>query len=321
MRTKTLLLAASMLTVLAGASAQAADFRGPYVSLGVGGGVTANESGGGGMGSLAAGYAFGNGFRAEVQGEHAEAPSDRARGGELGRNGVFANGYYDFDLGQRTAVRPYLGAGVGYQWLKRSGGDLPMHYDGAIAVQGMAGASYPISAAPGLAVFSEYRVTAIPSDLRLRDERVDSPVTHSGLIGLRYTFGGRAPVAQQVAVQQGAPTSNHVNPSRTFLVFFNFDRADLSDRARSIVAEAAQSGRALGATRIEVSGHADRSGDARYNENLSRRRAEAVTAQLVREGVRREDISVSAYGESRPLVATADGVREPQNRRVEIVLR
>ena len=47
----------------------------------------------------------------------------------------------------------------------------------------------------------------------------------------------------------------------------------------------------------------------------------AVAADLVARGVSRSAITVQAYGESRPLVATADGVREPQNRRVEIILR
>jgi outer membrane protein OmpA-like peptidoglycan-associated protein len=46
-----------------------------------------------------------------------------------------------------------------------------------------------------------------------------------------------------------------------------------------------------------------------------------VAAELVRRGVQRNIITVQAFGESRPLVPTADGVREPQNRRVEIVLR
>ncbi|GAV36929.1 outer membrane protein precursor [Roseomonas sp. TAS13] len=54
---------------------------------------------------------------------------------------------------------------------------------------------------------------------------------------------------------------------------------------------------------------------------LSRRRADAVAAELVRQGIQRSEITVEAFGESRPLVPTADGVREPQNRRVEIVLR
>ena len=73
-------------------------------------------------------------------------------------------------------------------------------------------------------------------------------------------------------------------------------------------------------TRIEVAGHADRSGSPQYNQRLSQRRADNVAAELVRQGVSRGDIAVSAYGETRPLVPTADGVREPQNRRVEIVM-
>ena len=74
-------------------------------------------------------------------------------------------------------------------------------------------------------------------------------------------------------------------------------------------------------TRIELAGHADRSGTVRYNQALSLRRAEAVAAELIRLGVPRPRITVQGFGESRALVPTADGVREPQNRRVEIVLR
>jgi outer membrane protein OmpA-like peptidoglycan-associated protein len=76
-------------------------------------------------------------------------------------------------------------------------------------------------------------------------------------------------------------------------VFFDWDRADLTDRARQIIADAAANARNTRSTRIEVSGH----------------------------GVSRNEIGVQAFGESRPLVPTADNVREPQNRRVEIVLR
>ena len=70
-----------------------------------------------------------------------------------------------------------------------------------------------------------------------------------------------------------------------------------------------------------MAGHADRSGSPAYNQGLSQRRAQNVAAELVRLGVQREAISVQAFGESRPLVATADGVREMQNRRVEIAFR
>ncbi|SHJ50377.1 OmpA family protein, partial [Roseomonas rosea] len=110
-------------------------------------------------------------------------------------------------------------------------------------------------------------------------------------------------------------------PARTYLVFFDFDRADLTDRARQIIADAAQAVTSTGTTRIEVAGHADRSGTPQYNQRLSMRRAEAVAAELSRRGIARNQMSIQAFGESRPLVPTADGVREPQNRRVEIVLR
>jgi outer membrane protein OmpA-like peptidoglycan-associated protein len=109
--------------------------------------------------------------------------------------------------------------------------------------------------------------------------------------------------------------------ARTYLVFFDWDRADLTDRARQIVAEAAQATTRVQVTRIEVSGHTDTTGTARYNQALSVRRADNVAAELVRLGVPREAITTQGYGFSRPLVSTGPNVREPQNRRVEIVLR
>ena len=118
-----------------------------------------------------------------------------------------------------------------------------------------------------------------------------------------------------------APAAAAPAPARTYLVFFDWDRADITDRARQIIAEAATNSTRVQTTRIEVAGHADRSGTPQYNQRLSQRRADTVAAELVRNGVQRSQIGVQAFGESRPLVATADGVREPQNRRVEIVLR
>jgi outer membrane protein OmpA-like peptidoglycan-associated protein len=58
-----------------------------------------------------------------------------------------------------------------------------------------------------------------------------------------------------------------------------------------------------------------------YNQKLSVRRAQTVRTELVRDGVAESEISIHGYGESNPLVPTARGVREPQNRRVEIILR
>jgi outer membrane protein OmpA-like peptidoglycan-associated protein len=104
-------------------------------------------------------------------------------------------------------------------------------------------------------------------------------------------------------------------------VFFDWDRADLSERARQIVAEAAAASTKVPTTRIDVNGYTDLSGSPAYNQRLSVRRAESVEAELVRDGVPKDEIVIRGYGESDPLVPTAPGVREPQNRRVEIILQ
>ena len=103
-------------------------------------------------------------------------------------------------------------------------------------------------------------------------------------------------------------------------MFFDWDRADLTERARAIVATAAQASTQAQTTRIAVNGYTDLSGTKAYNQRLSIRRAQSVQAELVRDGVAKTEISIHGYGESNPLVPTAPGVREPQNRRVEIIL-
>ena len=87
------------------------------------------------------------------------------------------------------------------------------------------------------------------------------------------------------------------------------------------MAEAAQASTHVRTTQIEVNGYTDLSGTAAYNQRLSVRRAQSVETELVRDGVNRSEISIHGYGESNPLVQTAKGVREPQNRRVEIILK
>ena len=103
-----------------------------------------------------------------------------------------------------------------------------------------------------------------------------------------------------------------------FLVFFDWDRATISADAQAILNDAASAARMIGAGRIAVTAHADRSGSDDYNMGLSRRRADAVKSALQRLGVGGLQVEVFARGESDPLVRTADGVREPQNRRASI---
>jgi outer membrane protein OmpA-like peptidoglycan-associated protein len=104
-------------------------------------------------------------------------------------------------------------------------------------------------------------------------------------------------------------------------VFFDWDRYNLTERARQIVAEAAQNSTRVQYTRIQVNGFTDTSGTAQYNQRLSVRRAETVAAELVKDGVPRNAISIQGFGETHLLVQTGPNVREPQNRRVEIIIQ
>jgi outer membrane protein OmpA-like peptidoglycan-associated protein len=124
--------------------------------------------------------------------------------------------------------------------------------------------------------------------------------------------------AQMRPAAAGAPAM----PPReqNFLVFFEFDRAQLTPEAAQVVQRALSTYRAGGAPRIVVTGHADRAGSPGYNESLSEKRAAEVRAALVKAGVPANQIVVRARGENAPLVPTPDGVAEPQNRRVEIGL-
>ena len=107
-------------------------------------------------------------------------------------------------------------------------------------------------------------------------------------------------------------------PPSSWMVFFDWDRSDITNQARGTIQQAANHHKQHGGPAINLVGHADKSGPNNYNMALSLRRANAVKDTLVREGVAPQAISLTGRGEEQPLVQTADGVREPQNRRVEI---
>jgi len=95
-------------------------------------------------------------------------------------------------------------------------------------------------------------------------------------------------------------------------------RVLLVAQQRRIIAEAADVAKSGGAVHLRVTGHTDTVGSARYNLKLSQRRAVAVKRQLMADGVPGTEIATLGVGKTDLLVPTPDGVREPQNRRVEI---
>jgi hypothetical protein len=104
----------------------------------------------------------------------------------------------------------------------------------------------------------------------------------------------------------------------SYMVFFEWDRADLSQQALATIQQAADAYKRGGNPRITAIGHTDTSGPDGYNMALSLRRANAVKNALVQDGVPATQVEVIGRGEHELLVPTPDGVREPQNRRVEI---
>jgi OmpA-OmpF porin, OOP family len=195
------------------------------------------------------------------------------------------------------------------------------------------GAAILIDQVPGLSLTAEYRILAL-TGTRTYNAGLTATVpgvgsfTQAGtfqwghqynntfLFGVRYAFGVTPPPpAPPIAAPAPA-----VQPARSYLVFFDWDKATLTDRARQIIREAADNSSHVQYTRIEVNGYTDTSGSPQYNQRLSVRRAEAVAGELVRDGVPRQAITIQGFGETHLLVPTAQGVREPQNRRVEIII-
>jgi iron complex outermembrane receptor protein len=136
----------------------------------------------------------------------------------------------------------------------------------------------------------------------------------------KWKFGGEiaAPAATAPYTPPPAATVAPAVP-HSYLVFFDFNKSDLTPQAVSIVNQAAANAGPAKVTQLTVTGHTDTVGSDAYNMRLSRRRAESVAAQLEKDGIASSEIEIVAKGKRDLLVPTADGVKEPQNRRVQIV--
>ncbi|HWA80575.1 MAG TPA: OmpA family protein [Acetobacteraceae bacterium] len=352
MKLRTALLAATVMA--APVIAQAQPVTGLYIGGGLGynnltqqkieGDVTANTKsthvgfGPGFVGVGSVGWGFGNGLRAEIEGDYRNNHINSSTNGQVSGTdqtyGAMFNVLYDFQLG--LPVVPYIGAGVGYQWENLQNvaisapGVTPRvginSTEGSFAYQGIAGVALPIPPIPGLDLTAEYRfmgmtaarkydITFGSASSATSKVKVLQGYNNSFLVGFRYNFGVAPPPPPPAPVAAPAPA-----PARTYLVFFDWDRYDLTDRAKEIIAEAAQNSTKVQYTRIQVNGYTDTSGTPQYNMGLSIRRAESVKAQLITDGVPANVISIMGYGETHLLVPTGPGVREPQNRRVEIII-
>ena len=114
------------------------------------------------------------------------------------------------------------------------------------------------------------------------------------------------------------PAAVIIPAQREYMVFFDFDKSNLTQEAREVVNAAVKTAKDRGAVRIVVTGHTDTVGSLRYNQALSERRASSVKSEMVRQGMDGAMIATVGKSFTDPLVQTGPGVREPQNRRAVI---
>jgi OmpA-OmpF porin, OOP family len=258
--------------------------------------------------------------------------------------GLF-NGYIDINglWNVFGPFQPYIGAGVGlaHTDLGRTGFSGSI---GATSVTGSgisgnttthfawgagAGVGYPIT--PNLTLDLGYKyldlgemqtggqLSSGATTINIAPAKADFHV-HTLMIGLRWTFGGPEAPPPPAPVPAAAPAAAPPPPpsKQEFIVFFEFDKSNLTADGQKVVDAAAAAYRRGGSAKISVAGYTDAAGTAPYNMALSQRRARTVGAALVRNGVPQDQIDMSYFGKTHQRVPTPDGVREPQNRRVEI---
>jgi OOP family OmpA-OmpF porin len=352
MMNKRLCVLGAVLLCSVSSAAMAQQLTGPYVGAGVGGSfpLPAQSTGPspqnsssvtydpGISGFVTGGYEFGNGFRAELQIGASTNDVDHSGHGALPGGGhtteysFFGNVLYDF-YGLGLPVIPHIGVGVGEMLLRTAGVSTaadaaPFNsHSAVVGYQGIIGVEYPL--AENVKLGLDYRYIG-SQDADVNETfggtaQVAHYAYHSNNVFLtvRYEFGTppAAPAPLPAVVPPPAPIVKAPEVQRAFQVFFDFNKSDITAAAAKVIQQASDSVKAGHMTQINVTGHTDTVGSAKYNQALSERRAAAVKAQLVADGVPNTEIATSGVGKTGLLVPTADGVREPQNRRAEIVLQ
>jgi outer membrane protein OmpA-like peptidoglycan-associated protein len=238
-------------------------------------------------------------------------------GGDRHAYAEMFNVLYDFNIG--WAVTPHLGAGIGAAQQTQTG-SFPGPGNGVhststdFAYQGIAGVRW--WASPNVALDIDYRYFATLDPTFTSDSGLTTKSaygTHNVTASLTMLFG--APPPPPAPIPPAPPPS----AAKVFIVFFDWDRDTITPEGMAIIQQAADAYKAGAMVQIQVTGYTDRSGSAGYNQRLSERRANNVAKALARLGVPQNQMAVSGRGENDNRVPTADGVREPQNRRVEIV--
>ena len=241
--------------------------------------------------------------------------------GELTEISLMANVLYDIPLADKLSLNVGVGAGADYSKFKD--GLSVNDGDWSFAYQAIAGLSYALSDRLDLTLTYRYLHVNQPtySDAApysgTDTYAFDDLEKHTVTVGLRYDlYADEAPVV--VAPPPPPPPPPVV--TKQFVVFFGFNKSNLTPEAMSVIKEAAAVAKSQGSASILVIGHTDTVGSNKYNDALSLRRSGAVKKGLIGEGVAEGSIIATGKGETELLIKTGDNVKEPQNRRATIDL-
>jgi outer membrane protein OmpA-like peptidoglycan-associated protein len=229
---------------------------------------------------------------------------------------------YDWELASKWALTTGLGAGI-----DRASLDVTLNGDDRdyiFAYQGILELVY--QASPHWDVYFGYRYLR-GENAEFAGNRIFNPPAanqndttidfdkHMITLGIRYGYEAPAVIAPPAPPPPPPPPA-----IKQFIVFFGFNKYNLTAEAQAVVAEAASAAKSQGAASIMVVGHTDTVGGNSYNQKLSEKRAGAVKDELVRLGIDAGKITATGKGETELLVQTGDSVKEPQNRRATINL-
>ena len=284
------------------------------------------------------GYAFAGNWRGELElGFRENDLSATTPGallwdeGRLRELSAMANVLYDLDLTDRIFLS--IGAGAGADRAEitdRRAGALYSQENWNLAYQGIAGLNFAVGGRT--TAFVNYRYLRVGNpEFDMRQQYAgataslqpygiegDDFAKHSVTAGLRYALNPPGPAIAEMAPPVAPPPMEPAAPARQFIVFFGFNKYNLTSAGQRVVAEAVRVVKETGTATLLITGHTDTMGSPDYNQNLSMRRANAVKSELVRQGVSAAAISATGKGELELLVQTNDNVKEPQNRRATI---
>lgn len=252
------------------------------------------------------------------------------QGGDVWQFSQMLNVLYDIPLGSHA----YFSVGGGLGGVLLNAQDAYGFHDDDYVFGGqlLARLGYAVTNRVDLVLGYRYQVTDDPefdnltyySNLGLPGRKFDvssiDVENHALTLGVRFDLQDQGCCAAPPPPPPPPPHPDLPPPSE-FIVFFGFNKSNLTADAQRVIAEAAAAANQMKADIVQVIGHADTVGSPGYNMNLSERRAMAVRFELVRLGVPQDRIQTSGRGEADPMVPTGDNVKEPQNRRAVIVIR